>query len=56
MGESNGTRSAINDFDDYNAWTESPLKNKDGKAIPNTTSSTRSVVVTWVTIADPTVK
>lgn len=54
-GETNGTRSAFNDCDDYNGWTESPLTNKDGTAISNTTGWTRSVVVNWVTIADPTV-
>ncbi|HEY1686780.1 MAG TPA: hypothetical protein VGG19_18610 [Tepidisphaeraceae bacterium] len=54
-GESNGTRSLFNDCDDYNGWSESPLHNKDGTVIANTSSWTRSVVVNWVTMTNPTV-
>jgi MSHA pilin protein MshD len=54
-GERTTLRADFDDCDDYNGWTESPLQNKDGTAIANTTGWTRSVVVNWVTIADPTV-
>jgi MSHA pilin protein MshD len=54
-GERTTLRADWNDCDDYNGWTESPLQNKDGSAIANTTGWTRSVVVNWVTVADPTV-
>lgn len=42
-------RTAFNDIDDYNGWTESPLQNKDGSTIPNTTGWTRSVSVCFLT-------
>jgi type II secretory pathway pseudopilin PulG len=53
-GESTTLRAAWNDVDDYNGWTESPLQNKDGTVIPNTTGWTRSVVVAWVSSGNPT--
>ena len=54
-GERTTLRADFDDADDYNGWTESPLQNKDGTVIANTTGWTRSVVVNWVTMADPTV-
>lgn len=54
-GEATSSRATWNDVDDYNGWTESPLQNKDGTVIPNTTGWQRSVVVEWVNAANPTV-
>ena len=47
-GETNGTRSAFEDVDDYNGWTETPPQNKDGTTLTGYTGWTRSVVVAWV--------
>ena len=52
-GESTSVRAAWNDVDDYNGWSESPLQNKDGSIIPNTTGWQRSVVVAWVQTSNP---
>ena len=47
-GETNGTRSAFEDVDDYNGWTETPPQNKDGTTLAGYTGWTRSVVVAYV--------
>jgi hypothetical protein len=48
-GESSGgPRTAWDDVDDYDDWTESPLRNKDGTVIPNTTGWRRWVEVKHV--------
>ena len=48
-GESGtGTRAALDDVDDYNGWSESPPKNKDGSVLPNLTGWTRTVTVAYV--------
>ena len=47
-GESNGTRSAFEDVDDYNGWTECPPQNKDGTTLTGYTGWRRSVVVAYV--------
>ena len=52
-GEGTTSRVNWNDVDDYNGWTESPLQNKDGSIIPNTTGWKRSVVVAWVNVTNP---
>jgi type II secretory pathway pseudopilin PulG len=52
-GESPSLRANWNDVDDYNGWSESPLQNKDGSVIPNTTGWQRSVVVAWVQTSNP---
>src|SRR6185503_8641398 len=45
VGEVTTNRSACNDVDDYNGWTESPPQNRDGTTISNYSGWTRSVVV-----------
>jgi Tfp pilus assembly protein PilV len=47
-GEVTGTRSAFEDVDDYNSWTESPPQLKDGTVMPNLTGWRRTVVVDYV--------
>ena len=49
-GESNTARSSIDDVDDYNGWSESPPKWRDGTVIPGLTGWKRSVAVAY---ADP---
>jgi MSHA pilin protein MshD len=53
-GESTTSRAAWDDVDDYNGWSESPLQNKDGTTIANTTNWQRSVEVVWVNSGNPT--
>ncbi|HRC63458.1 MAG TPA: hypothetical protein PLX85_09600 [Dehalococcoidia bacterium] len=48
-GESQGSRSTLDDVDDYNLFEESPCIMPDGKAIDGTDNWRRSVVVSWVT-------
>lgn len=54
-GETNGTRSAFDDVDDYNAWAETVIQNKDGSTLAGYTGWQRSVVVTYLNPADLTV-
>jgi type II secretory pathway pseudopilin PulG len=54
-GESTTSRAGWDDVDDYNGWSESPLQNKDGTTISNTTGWQRSVVVAWVSSGNPTI-
>jgi type II secretory pathway pseudopilin PulG len=51
--ESTGNRSLFDDVDDYNGWTESPLKTRDNATLANTSGWTRSVAVAWVDPAAP---
>jgi MSHA pilin protein MshD len=52
-GESTTLRSAFDDVDDYNGWTSSPPKYRDGTTIPNRTNWRQTVAVTWVAPANP---
>jgi type II secretory pathway pseudopilin PulG len=47
-GESDTSRAAYDDVDDYHGWTESPLVAKDGTALPNSANWRRTVTVEWV--------
>ncbi len=49
-GESTGTRTAFDDVDDYDGWSESPPQYRDGTALPETTAWSREVAVVY---ADP---
>jgi len=53
-GESATSRFAWDDVDDYNGWTESPPKNKDGTVLPDLASWEWSVSVVWVNVSSPT--
>jgi len=53
-GESDTIRTAYDDVDDYHGWTESPPTAKDGTALPNSASWSRTVTVEWVNALDPT--
>jgi hypothetical protein len=49
------SRATYNDVDDYNGWTETPPKNRDGTNISSDlTGWARSVVVEWVNPANLT--
>jgi type II secretory pathway pseudopilin PulG len=52
-GESTTLRSAFDDVDDYNSWTSSPPKYRDGTTIPNRTNWRQTVAVTWITPSNP---
>ncbi len=52
-GESDTIRTAYDDVDDYQGWTESPPVAKDGTALPNAANWRRTVTVEWVDPADP---
>src|SRR5690349_18095656 len=47
-GESTTSRSLFDDIDDYNGWSETPPKLKDGTTISNLTNWSRRVTVEWV--------
>jgi type II secretory pathway pseudopilin PulG len=47
-GESDTSRAAYDDVDDYHGWTESPPTAKDGAALPNSANWSRTVTVEWV--------
>ncbi|MCX5646212.1 MAG: type II secretion system protein [Phycisphaerae bacterium] len=47
-GESDTSRAAYDDVDDYHGWTESPPVAKDGTALPNSANWRRTVTVEWV--------
>ena len=53
MGESEMSRAAYDDVDDYHGWTESPPTAKDGAALPNSANWSRTVTVEWVDPLDP---
>lgn len=46
-GESASNKTAFDDVDDYDGWSESPPQDANGNAIPNTTGWTRKVSVIW---------
>jgi type II secretory pathway pseudopilin PulG len=46
--EITGTRAAFNDVDDYNGWTETTPKDKNGNLLPNATGWTRTVQVVYI--------
>ena len=52
-GETTASRGNWDDVDDYAAYSESPLQNRDGSVIPNTTTWRRSVDVAWVSPTSP---
>ncbi len=52
-GEATNNRSDFDDVDDYHNWSQSPPKNKDGSAVPQSEGWTRTVTVVWVDAADP---
>jgi hypothetical protein len=52
-GESDLTRTAYDDVDDYQGWTQSPPVAKDGTALPNSANWRRTVTVEWVDPLDP---
>lgn len=52
-GESDTIRTAYDDVDDYQGWTESPPVAKDGTALPNSANWRRTVTVEWVNPLDP---
>ncbi|MFB3892486.1 MAG: hypothetical protein ACE15C_10745 [Phycisphaerae bacterium] len=47
-GESNGTRANFDDVDDYDGWTETPPKLKDGAAIGGYAGWMRGVAVQYI--------
>ena len=53
-GETDGTRSAFDDVDDYNAWSASPPEDKQGTPLSNLDGWARSVVVETMNPALPT--
>ena len=52
-GESDTSRAAYDDVDDYQGWTESPPVAKDGTALPNSANWRRTVTVAWVDPVNP---
>jgi type II secretory pathway pseudopilin PulG len=52
-GESDTSRAAYDDVDDYSGWTESPPVAKDGTALPNSANWRRTVTVEWVDPLNP---
>lgn len=52
-GESDTSRTAYDDVDDYQGWTESPPVAKDGTALPNSANWRRTVTVAWVDPLNP---
>jgi type II secretory pathway pseudopilin PulG len=53
-GEPATPRSAFDDVDDYNGWSQSPPQYRDGATIPNRINWTHRVEVRRVTPANPT--
>lgn len=47
-----GTRTAFDDVDDYNGWSETTIQTKDGTALADLTGWSRSVVVQYVSLTD----
>ncbi len=54
-GAVNATRPLYNDVDDYNGYTDSPPKSKDGTALAGCTGWSRSVSVASVQVNDPSI-
>ncbi|RPJ80583.1 MAG: type II secretion system protein [Acidobacteria bacterium] len=52
-GESNTSRTAYDDVDDYHGWTESSPAAPDGTALPNSANWSRTVTVEWVDPLNP---
>jgi len=53
VGESDTSRAAYDDVDDYHGWSESPPVARDGAALPNSTCWKRTVAVEWVDPLNP---
>jgi Tfp pilus assembly protein PilV len=53
-GETATIRSAYDDVDDYQGWSSSPPKAKDGTTLANTTGWKRTVIVEQIDPLDPT--
>ena len=51
--EADGTRSRFDDVDDYDKWTGSPLKRRDGSVLPDRENWTRKVSVRYVRPTSP---
>lgn len=47
-GEAGSHRKKLDDVDDYDGWSSSPLKDKDGSTISGFSGWTRAVSVQWV--------
>ena len=47
-------KSALDDIDDFNGYTETPPKDKDNVTISGASGWTRSVAVAWVPLTDTT--
>ena len=54
-GESAQSKTNYDDVDDFNNWPESPPQESSGTVYNDLAGWRRSVVVEWVTLADPTV-
>jgi hypothetical protein len=52
--ELTAAKTALDDIDDFNGYTETPPKDKDNATIAGTTGWTRSVAVAWVPLTDAT--
>jgi prepilin-type N-terminal cleavage/methylation domain-containing protein len=52
-GESNTSRAAFNDVDDYNGWSEQPPQARDGTALTDRADYRRRVTVDRVTVSNP---
>jgi hypothetical protein len=46
-------RADFDDVDDFHGWVETPLQDRAGAIIPNTTGWRRTASVSWVSTADP---
>jgi type II secretory pathway pseudopilin PulG len=52
-GETAGLRSAFDDVDDYNGYSQSPPKYRDGTTIPDRTNWSQKVTVAYVQPGNP---
>lgn len=53
QSEPGGQRNKFDDVDDYDGWTKSPPRDKNGSIIPNCDGWRRTVTVAWVDPMDP---
>jgi MSHA pilin protein MshD len=53
LGESQATRTTLNDVDDYNGLNDAPPKARDGTAIPGLSAWKRTVTVAWINPLSP---